>query len=188
MSLKHGLLGLLCYEPMTGYELDKVFKGSLGYFWHAKGSQIYSELDSMERKGWLTSERVMQEEKPNKRVYTVTDKGKTEFMDWISSPEADIKNAVNIKSPFLMRVFFSGETPKSQTLELLRSFRDVCLARIVAIDEAKEDIPTGEPAYIDQAIYWKLTASYGEIMNRARIEWADKAIATLETHEPKTNC
>ena len=56
MSLKHGLLGLLNYGSMTGYELNKVFRDSLSFFWQAKTSQIYRELDAMERCGWLTSD------------------------------------------------------------------------------------------------------------------------------------
>ena len=60
MSLKHGLLGLLNYGPMTGYELDKAFKASLSFFWQAKASQIYRELGTMEQNGWLTSKRIVQ--------------------------------------------------------------------------------------------------------------------------------
>ena len=44
---------------MTGYELDKAFKASLAFFWQAKASQIYRELDAMERSGWLTSKRIL---------------------------------------------------------------------------------------------------------------------------------
>ena len=52
VSLKHGLLGLLNYQPMTGYELDKEFKESLAYFWQAKPQQIYRELNCNGTK-WL---------------------------------------------------------------------------------------------------------------------------------------
>ena len=34
VSLRHGLLGLVNYEPMTGYVLTKEFERSLGFFWH----------------------------------------------------------------------------------------------------------------------------------------------------------
>ncbi len=86
MSLKHGMLGLLINGPRSGYDLDRVFKDSLAFFWPAKTSQIYRELDAMERKGWLTSERVIQSEKPNKRVYSITEEGRREFRDWLSEP------------------------------------------------------------------------------------------------------
>jgi len=98
ISLRHGLLGLINYKPMTGYDLNREFAESLGHFWHVKSQQIYKELDTMEKSGWLVSERVMQSEKPNKRVYSITAKGKAEFIDWLSSPNFDIKNAMRGKT------------------------------------------------------------------------------------------
>jgi DNA-binding PadR family transcriptional regulator len=183
MSLKHGLLGLLNYEPMTGYELDKEFNETLGYFWQARGNQIYRELDTMEKNGWLTSERVIQTEKPNKRVYSITEKGKTEFMEWLSLPETDINNAMNVKSVFLLRVFFAGETGKEQALELLRSYRDVCIARNNELNEPFKKVEKEEVYFPKQAVFWKLTALYGEIITKARLEWVKKSIAMLENME-----
>ncbi|MDR0221438.1 MAG: PadR family transcriptional regulator, partial [Lachnospiraceae bacterium] len=84
MSLKHGLLGLLSYGRMTGYELDKAFKDSLNFFWQAQTSQIYRELKAMEKAGWLTSEIVFQTSKPNKKLYAITDSGRLEFHRWIA--------------------------------------------------------------------------------------------------------
>jgi len=161
---------------MTGYELDKFFNKSLGFFWQAQYSQIYSELDKMEKKGWLTSQRVVQEDKPNKRVYSITPEGKTEFRDWLLVPEADIRNSLNIRNAFLMRMFFAGETGKEHTLNLLHSFRDMCHARHIAYDGVKEEVAEND-AYI------KLTALYGEMMNQARLAWVEKAIIILETME-----
>ena len=180
MSLKHGLLGLLNYEPMTGYELDKEFKESLEYFWQARGNQIYRELDLMEKNGWLTSEHIIQVEKPNKRVYSITANGKTELLDWLSSPETDIANAMNVKSAFLMRVFFAGETGKEKALKMLRLYRDVCVANNMKTNEPAKKVAQEELNYPEQAVYWKLTASYGEMMNQARLVWVEEAIAKLE--------
>ena len=184
MSLKHGLLGLLNYEPMTGYDLDKLFNISLGYFWQAQYSQVYSELDKMEKKGWLTSERVIQDDKPNKRVYSITAEGKTAFMDWLSTPETDVKSSFKIKSAFLMRLFFASEINKAQTLDLLHSFHDVCLARGIEYDKVKESIVEDEPNYNHkQTTSHTLTALYGEMMNQARLAWVEKAITTVENME-----
>jgi DNA-binding PadR family transcriptional regulator len=184
MSLKHGLLGLINYEgSTTGYELDKFFKNSLSNFWHAKTSQIYRELSAMENMGWLTSERVFQEEKPNKRVYSITPLGKAELLKWLSSP--DIGSEGGVKSAFLMRIFFAGDVGKGQTLKMLREYREQCAALSLGIDEAQNAIAEDEalgtnPKHIK---YWKLTALHGEIYYRAGMEWADKAIALLEDEE-----
>ena len=45
MALKQGLLGLLNYGEMTGYELAKVFNDSLSFFWQAQTSQIYRRAE-----------------------------------------------------------------------------------------------------------------------------------------------
>ncbi|MEN6635102.1 MAG: PadR family transcriptional regulator, partial [Clostridiaceae bacterium] len=72
MSLKHGILGLLNYSPMTGYDLSKSFQNSLNHFWQAQTSQIYRELRDMEKLGWIASETVIQTDKPNKNIFSLT--------------------------------------------------------------------------------------------------------------------
>ena len=191
MSLRHGLLGLLNYQPMTGYDLNKEFNGSLGHFWQAKASQIYRELDSMEQNGLLVSERVIQDEKPNKRVYSITKQGKEEFVNWLSKLDP-LKEPPKIKSAFLMRVFFGGELDNEQTLELFRTFREVALENVKQMQEAMSgiDVITSKhKELMENSKYWKLTALCGEIMGNANVEWAEKAIKILEEekHENFSN-
>ena len=44
MPLKHAILGLLNYAEMTGYNIDRYFKSSIAFFWHAQTSQIYKAV------------------------------------------------------------------------------------------------------------------------------------------------
>ncbi len=182
MSLKHGLLGLLNYGSMTGYELDKAFKDSLSFFWQAKTSQIYRELNAMEQQGWLTSQRVIQNEKPNKRVYTITDNGKDEFKNWLSKPESDISDAMSVKSGFLMRMFFAGETSIGEALNMLYAYREECSEQIRNMNAAHNAIAEyGAIVKDDQRIkYWKIAALYGDEFFQAGLSWTDKAIAVLK--------
>jgi len=180
MSLKHGLLGLLGSEPQTGYSLAKEFKGSIGNFWQAKTSQIYRELDDMQRKGWLTSERVIQEDKPNKRVYSVTAEGWAEFLNWLALPGDDIKNAMFVKNAFLMRLFFAGEGKREDALKMLEDYREMCAGRVKAMEAAVTMLESFKEQFPEHAVYWQLTAIHGEIMNKARFEWVEKAIEMLK--------
>lgn len=187
MSLKHGLLGLLNYSSMTGYELDKAFKASLSFFWQAKTSQIYRELDAMENNGWLRSQRIIQSEKPNKRMYTITDSGKKELANWLSLGEAHISDAMRVKSAFLMRIFFAGETTTQQSLELLRKYREKCLEAGQGLGEAHNAISEYDEMVCDErkSIYWKIAVLYGESYYEAGLNWADIAIAILEKEAQK---
>ena len=76
--LKHGILGLLNYGDMSGYEIREAFKNSLNYFWTAQTSQIYRELCVLEKKGWITKQTVEQIGKPNKNICSITDEGRKE--------------------------------------------------------------------------------------------------------------
>lgn len=185
MSLKHGILGLLNYGPMTGYELNKAFKDSLSFFWQAQTSQIYRELNNMERLGWLSSEQVIQTDKPNKRVYSLTEEGESELKNWLTDPEADVKNAMSVRSAFLMRVFFGGEMGNANAHKMLRAIRDECIAAITALGRVDGSISDyGEVVSdINKTKYWKLTALFGQSYYQAMLGWAEKAIAVSEEKE-----
>ena len=181
MSLKHGLLGLINYSPMTGYELTKEFNESLAYFWHATSQQIYKELDTMEKSGWLVSERVMQSEKPNKRVYSITPKGKAALVDWVSRPEDGVTKFMQGKNPFLLRLAFAGEASDELALGMLHEFKNQYLSFAQSLDNV-EALIAEEEAILGPRVmkYWKIVALHGEYIRKARLEWVEKAIAILE--------
>ena len=49
MSLENALLGLLNHRPMTGYDLKRIFDDPMEFFWVAQMSQIYRELNKLEK-------------------------------------------------------------------------------------------------------------------------------------------
>lgn len=182
MSLKHGLLGILNYLPRTGYDLDKSFKDSLSFFWQANTSQIYRELNIMEKEGWLESEWIIQHEKPNKRLYSITEEGRKELREWLSLSTHDIDSALSVKSSFMMRLFFSGELEVDKALVMVRAFREEAMARVEYMSHAHEAISSyGEIVNHDNRMkYWQLTAMFGDLYYPMAVEWADRAIVFLE--------
>jgi len=173
---------------MTGYELTKEFNESIAFFWHATSQQIYKELDTMEKSGWLASERIMQSEKPNKRVYSITAKGKEALLDWLSKPEDGINKFVQGKSPFLLRLAFMGETSDEQALDMLYAFRNEYPSFVQSLDDV-EELLAKEEAVLGSKVtkYWRIVALHGEMIRKARLEWVEKAIAILENEEEKPN-
>ncbi|WP_054813603.1 PadR family transcriptional regulator [Nocardia arizonensis] len=86
MALEHALLVSLTERAGSGYELARRFDKSIGYFWSASHQQIYRVLKRMEDAGWLNSETVAQEGKPDKKVYSVNAAGRAELSRWIAEP------------------------------------------------------------------------------------------------------
>ena len=74
MSLRHILLGLAERE-CSGYDVKKEFDTSLRNFWRAELSQIYPQLQKLERDGLLESEKAESAQGPQRVVYRRTEAG-----------------------------------------------------------------------------------------------------------------
>jgi len=186
MSLKHGLLGLLSLGPYTGYDLSKEFSQTMKYIWNTKTTQVYVELNNMEQKGWLTGERVIQDDKPNKKVYAITEAGKSEFLNWLLEPENDVENAMVGRNAFLLRVLFAGNTSTDAAIALLESFRKVCLTLRSAHQGIRDAInQDAEMVGEEHTLFYNLVARHGEMMQKTRLEWIEEAIQTIKNHHNK---
>ncbi|GLZ11347.1 PadR family transcriptional regulator [Actinomadura sp. NBRC 104425] len=79
MALRHAVLAALLDGEYSGYQLAKIFDVSVSNFWHAVPQQLYAELAKLETEGLISGRRVIQKDRPNKRVYTVTPAGLAEL-------------------------------------------------------------------------------------------------------------
>ncbi|CAJ1580665.1 PadR family transcriptional regulator [[Mycobacterium] wendilense] len=86
MALPHAILVSLAEKSGSGYELASRFDRSIGYFWSATHQQIYRTLRTMEADGWVHVTPVVQQGRPDKKVYTVSDAGRAELSRWIAEP------------------------------------------------------------------------------------------------------
>ncbi|MFG2228106.1 PadR family transcriptional regulator [Streptomyces sp. NPDC048644] len=75
MALRHAVLAALLDGEYSGYQLAKAFDAGVANFWYALPQQLYAELAALERDGLVTGRQVVQETRPNKRLFTVTDAG-----------------------------------------------------------------------------------------------------------------
>lgn len=111
-NLKYALLGLLNQQAMTGYDLAKEFHKGLSEFWYAKHSQIYPELKKLVEEGLLTYEIQITGEILEKKLYTITKEGKTDFLEWLLKKEPMESTPKDI---FRLRMYFSScITPKNR--------------------------------------------------------------------------
>src|SRR5262245_43869618 len=85
MALRHAVLAALLDEELSGYQLVKAFDLGAANFWHAKPQQLYAELTRLEKEGLITGREVVQETRPNKRVFRVTDSGLAELEHFTAS-------------------------------------------------------------------------------------------------------
>lgn len=180
MSLKHGLLGYLDSNgPMTGYDLNKIFMSMFGYIWPAQRSQIYHELKSMEKLGWVSSNIIFQTGKPNKKEYTITEEGIDELKKWLL--EYNIQDQLRIKSVFLMKVFFSGRNELSENINMIQSFKNECIELLEVLKVGDDTLEYfSETGLAKNRVYPEAVHDFEEDYLKMCIKWADKTIEKLE--------
>ncbi len=177
--LKHGILGLLSYKEMTGYEIMLVFRDSLRFFWNAHTSQIYRELQALEEKGWAEKTPVPQQGKPDKNLYAISPKGRKELLRWLSEGGPELEARV----PILMKVFFLGERGREENIRYFMALQEYCRIFLEALDQVPAHIEAYS-AYLDnpeKAVYWQMTVDYGRKNMQMHIQWAQSCIDKLES-------
>ena len=86
MALAEAILVCLTERPMSGYDLAKNFDASIGFFWRASHQQIYRELGKLREKGFVASQEITQNGKPNRIVHTITPDGREALSQWSTKP------------------------------------------------------------------------------------------------------
>jgi PadR family transcriptional regulator, regulatory protein AphA len=82
-TLGYALLALLVREPLSGYDLAQRMKKPIGFFWQAQLSQIYPELARLEEQGCILHQVIAQEGRPQKKLYTITEAGRSALQAWV---------------------------------------------------------------------------------------------------------
>ncbi|MCM1101242.1 MAG: PadR family transcriptional regulator [Clostridium sp.] len=176
--LKHGILGLLNYHEMTGYEIMEVFRDSLNYFWDAKTSQIYRELQGLEQKGLVSKTVVPQTGKPDKNVYAITTAGQAELLRWLGEDDLGLRS----KTPILMKVFFLGERSVEDNIHYFESVIKSCEIFLKGLEAVPQYIDKygGTIGEKDKTRYWQMTLEYGRQSAQMQIKWAQDCIRRLK--------
>jgi PadR family transcriptional regulator AphA len=180
MSLRNTLLGFLYLGPMTGYELKKYMDNSTQLFWYAALSQIYPALKKLESEGMIRSELQPQEGKPDKRIYTITEAGRTAWLAWLAEPVEELPAK---KQPDLLKLFFSGVLDKETILDHLHRQLDLHRAQLVHYErETKAYVAQiiAETGLAREGMMWEQVRQFGEASERASIRWLEETIETIE--------
>jgi DNA-binding PadR family transcriptional regulator len=107
MSLGHAILGILEFQPMHGYELKRVLAEGISLFWPVNLPAIYPSLKRLEQEG-LVAHRTepTPEGRPDRKVFTITDAGRTELARWRRLPP---DGEQRLRSPLFLKLLFAKD-------------------------------------------------------------------------------
>lgn len=112
------ILGFLNHRDMTGYDIKQQMSLSTTHFIDSSYGSIYPALKRLEQKGLVYSKEINNGEKV-KKLYSITEEGKKEFMIWLSSPIEASKSSI---ASALSKVFFFDFLPKEKAAELIKTY------------------------------------------------------------------
>jgi PadR family transcriptional regulator, regulatory protein AphA len=107
MDIRTLCLGLLTLHDASGYEVKKIFQGPLRHFFDAGYGSIYPALNKLADDGLLTCTGQGREKRPEKKVYSITDKGRAAFADELLQPPGRDR----FRSEFVATLLFADHLP-----------------------------------------------------------------------------
>ena len=170
MSIKYAILGLLQYKDMHGYRIKKLIERDFGFMWTVNYGQIYPALRSMHEQGLVTMSVVVKSNSPDRKLYSITDRGRQEFLNWLS---AEPERRLFIRDPFLLRFTFFGLGDTQQSLRLIQeqiTFYEEQLAvrqKFIATRQRRDT-------------YVRLATDLGLRFNEMILDWLRQAHAEIE--------
>ena len=174
----YAILGLITMpwpEPPSGYDLNKAVEGSIGYFWAPAKSQIYGELKRLTGLGLIEEREVVQENRPDKRVYTVTPEGEDALQDWLAARDDEPEE---IKSTFLLKLFFGHRLSPEQIDSKVREYLEYATATLSRYEAIERDIEShGGPQ--GPNLYPWMALMQGKAFATAGIAWSNAMLEHL---------
>ena len=194
MSLRSALLALISGGPLTGYDVVKHFRSSVGHLWHAPDSQIYPELRKMQAEGLLDATPVpWGSAGATKTQYSLTDAGREALRAWQAAP---LQYSPERDQAHLLAAYFEWGTAESARERLTDHIAFFTAAKRSAEQQVREirdrtsatlqrRFTATDPADWDRIASTKVFAYEGKIMRaEAEIRWAQRGLALVAEQFP----
>jgi DNA-binding PadR family transcriptional regulator len=158
---------------MSGYDIKRVLK-ELGWLVGTPSfGSLYPALHALLKNGLVTVEVVSRQDKPSRKIYTITQAGQRALQEWASQP---VGPNLSLKS-FVMRLMLADNFTQEELLTQLRQRRDQILAHHTALAQTSS-LPD-EPSSLGQC----LTSDYSLALADAELTWLDSTLNRL-SQEP----
>lgn len=130
--MRFPLLALLAEGPAHGYELKQAMEQRFGSVLPPlNAGQIYTTLSRLQRDGLVEDDAVAQNGRPNKRVYRLTELGRTELRGWV----AEATPAARLKDDFFIKLVLARAAGIADPGELIARQRGAYLQALRELDD-----------------------------------------------------
>ena len=172
---KYAVLGALSVSPGSGYDIKKMMERGTSYFWNESYGQIYPILKQLMEEGLATSRAEKQEGKPERYVYTLTERGMEELQNWLTEP---VEYVVE-RNELLLKLYFGAHIPREKNIEHVQTFQRLQTQLLKKYENIEIGLQAGR-ASNPELLYPLLTLRYGIHRIQALLAWCEETLATLQ--------
>jgi DNA-binding PadR family transcriptional regulator len=178
-TLGYAMLTLLAREPLSGYDLTLRMKKPIGFFWQAQHSKIYPELAHLEEEGYVTHQVVMQEKRPQKKLYTITSRGRRALQAWVTLPPSPPPE----RNELLLKTYAIWLVDPQTAIELFRTQEQLHAEQLALFEQIQANIEQKSAASLrpDQPLFGDYaTVRMGVAYEREYVTWCRWMLEQLE--------
>jgi DNA-binding PadR family transcriptional regulator len=173
----NAILGILSLGAQSGYDIKKQMERSTGYFWSENYGQIYPALNRLLKTNDVTMQVIEQEGRPDRKVYSINDKGKQTLIDWLSAPIGQYP--IEQKNELLLKLFFGLNVPSEVNIQHVEKFLEKLRSLLSVYLDVQKNILACEPQD-ENSKYWLITLNYGLLQVHANIQWCEETLIQLK--------
>ena len=170
------ILGLLLrFGPQHGYQIRKLILDQLSDFTQIKLPTIYYHLERMEADGYLMASTEKPGSRPEKTVYTITEKGIQEFKNLLDQLlEFEYKPLFSFDGAF----FFSDHLDTEKLISSLQAYENRLQESIESIKRHREETLQFIP--IDMRTPAGIIFNHHELHYQAELKWVQETLNQVE--------
>jgi DNA-binding PadR family transcriptional regulator len=183
MTLAHAIMALLVEYPYSGYDLSKELNDCVNCFWTASHQQIYSELAKLESKSWVISKAFHQENRPDKKLYFLTEQGRQHLIEWIFQPSI----ITGIKEDLLVKTLVGYLVPHEIILRELETRCQFHLEKLAFLQSQEQEILLNFQKLSPETKFHYLILRRGIHYHTGWIAWCGEALQLLITSNHKNS-
>jgi len=169
ISIRHFVLGLLARQPMAGYDIKRFLRNLSWLIDSPSFGTLYPTLHGLLEDGLATVERVSSQDRPTRKIYTITEAGRGVLRKWMNQPTVSQRSL----KTFLMRLALASHLSHSDLRAYLEQRRAQVAAHKLDLEQAVTSMDKGTD------LGERLTIDYGLVLAVAELNWLDCTLARL---------